>query len=220
MTDLAPNMISSTFYQSGLLKLPKRKKERGPPIVQVIEVFRSQQPILNKNNNKSISISDKYNTNSFNKGYKNAPSNNQQMNKSITSNNIISRNYKGSQQFNNQNIKVNVRENKPNDTSNKSYNYNVNNINRSNNISSYSNNLSENLFNSNNSINIKKNNIINTRGNNNNFISSSYNISQNTYSRDNNYSSNRRNKTNNQDNNSPSRKIETNYGENKSIKYM
>ena len=93
MTNLPQNMISSTLYKSGILPLPKRKRPKGPPIVQVIESFRSQQPNSSffRNNNKSIG--EKYNSNYSNTNYlTNVPPSSQRMNKSITSNNLISRN--------------------------------------------------------------------------------------------------------------------------------
>ena len=172
MTNLAPNMINSTYYKSGILKIPKKKREKKAPVVQIIEVFRSQQNSNDRNNNKSMGT--KHNTvNAFNKTY-------------INPNNVISRNTKEFQGLNNnnQNFKENIEKNQKS---------NINTYTRGSNISknNYYTNLQSNT-NKNNIINIKKNNIITVNKiNNRDTITSSYNINQSNYDKDSNYSSNK-----------------------------
>jgi len=163
MTNLEPNKIKSNLYTSGIKKIPKLVKQKGKPIVQVIEVFRSQQNNINLRRDNNKSIKDKNNTSTYNKSYTNLPNTNQRTNKSINSNTI------------------NLRKYEPNRTNN-TY---TSNINKNTNIKTYytSLNTSKNYTN-----NSRTNNIItvNTRDNNNNSINSSYNASntsQNNYNR-------------------------------------
>ena len=67
MTNLEPNKIKSNLYTSGIKKIPKLVKQKGKPIVQVIEVFRSQQNNINLRKNNNNSIKDNNNTNTFKK---------------------------------------------------------------------------------------------------------------------------------------------------------
>ena len=62
MTNLKSNNINSKFYQSGIVKLPLRVNKK-PPIIKIINEFRSELPMTNRN----TSLGDKYNNNySFN----------------------------------------------------------------------------------------------------------------------------------------------------------
>ena len=164
MTNLEPNKIKSNLYTSGIKKIPKLVKQKGKPIVQVIEVFRSQQNNINLKRNNNYSIKDKNNISSYNKSYNNLTNANQRTNKSINSNTI------------------NLRKYEPNHTSNNTY---TSNINKNSNIKTYYTNLNTNKNYTNYS---RTNNIItvNPRDNNTNSINSSINMSntsQNNYNR-------------------------------------
>ena len=174
MTDLAPEKINSTYYTSGLIKLPKRIRPREPPVIQIIEVFRSQQSSLNDRNR---SIDNKYNTNNiFNKTYNNS---NQKMNKSITSNDFISNNnIIAEKTTNSQKIKPNENENKV-----KNIYTNINNNSSLNNYNSSPVNINKDY---NNKKDIRNNNIITVnKKENNKEISTSFNNNQSTYNKDN-----------------------------------
>ena len=173
MTDLAPEKINSSFYKSGLLKLPKRIKPKGTPVIQVIEVFRSQQT---SSNDRNRSIDGKFNINNvFNKTYND--SSNQRMNKSITSNNVISRSNKGNEKSN-----VNQNNNKFNENEIEVKNMHIN---KNNYLSNYYNNLPSNAKNYSNKMNIRKNNIVAAnQKENNKEITTSYNINQTNYNKD------------------------------------
>ena len=180
MTDLAPDMINSSLYKSGLLKMTKRKKPKGQPVIQIIEVFRSQQSSSSKlYNTKNKSINNKYNSNNtLNKtNYNNS---NTRMNKSINSSNLISRSYNTTQKPDNkENIKKEYDQTYLNQ-----YNRNDDSVNKNNNLSNYYNNIS--ISNNKNNI-IRKNNIITSgkKSNNKEIITSSYSINQSSYDKDN-----------------------------------
>ena len=189
MTSLEPNLITSNFYTSGLKKIPKMKKEKGKPVIEVVEVYRSQQPdnILNRSKNNSISIT-KYDTNNnFNKSYNFIRD--KITNKSInTITPSINAHYS-----NNTNQKNVTNLYKPIIESKSSNNYNVN---KNNNLASYYNNIPANKNKNYNNIytsytSYSNNNTItvNTRENNKDSIRSPYNINhskQTNYNKDNN----------------------------------
>ena len=74
MTNLEPDKINSSFYTSGLRDIPQVKKEKAQPTIQVVKVFRSQNP----DQSSSIFSNNRQNNDNYN--------NNARMNKSTTSN--------------------------------------------------------------------------------------------------------------------------------------
>ena len=179
MTDLAPDMINSNLYKSGLLKMTKKKKPKGEPVTQIIEVFRSQQsPSSNFTDAKNKSINDKYNTNNaLNKT--NYNSYNPRMNTSINSSNLISISYNTNQKPDNKEI---IKKEYDQRYLNQ-YNKNNDSVNKNNNLSNYYSSIS---INNKSNIN-KKSNIITSdiKPNNKEIITSPNSINQSNYNKGN-----------------------------------
>ena len=156
MTNLEANMINSNLYTSGLRQIPQKIKEKNPPVIQVIDLFRSHQN--NSNINRSINtnyinsdnISFKYNKNNINNKSYNIL-HNQIMNKSNASIKNNLKNYKSNQKIINnklikeQNNKINITDYKSDIITNKNSK-----------LSNYYKSLPTNK----NYFNIKKNNIL------------------------------------------------------------
>ena len=170
MTNLEPNKITSNLYTSGIKKIPKLVKQKGKPIVQIIEVFRSQQNNINLRRNNNNSINNKNNINTFNKSYTNLSNTNTINLKSkntYTSN--INKNKNTNKKYSNNTRTNNIITINTRDSNNNSMNssYNMNNTSQNNyNKNSRPNerrNVSPNVNSSYNNMTAQKNNNVNDR---------------------------------------------------------